>query len=164
MRLLLLLLMFLPGIHFASAPYKANALMLEKSPVAVTNKPVVPATSVHQQTGHKMNFFQRWQWKIIQKKIARKFQREEGKKTSKDTLANIALIAGIAGLPLLFLIPIAGFALLITAIITGILGMSKNDNPKSHRKALIGLIIGAVATGLIIIAVIAFVSGGIYRY
>ncbi len=109
-------------------------------------------------TGRKMNLIERLQWKILQKKF-KKIQAEGN--SSKDTISAISLITGIAGFVTLFLVPIAGFLLLLTAIITGIIGRKNNDNPKSRKKALIGLVLGLVAVGLIFIFAIAY-SGGFY--
>ena len=116
----------------------------------------VSAKEVQQLTGRKMNLVERLRWKIVQKKI-KKIQGDE--KTSKDTLSTIALITGIVGFVLLFFVPVAGLLLLLTAIITGILGRKNNQNQKSRNRALIGLVLGLAAFGLILIFAIAYSSG-----
>ena len=102
---------------------------------------------------------ERLQWKILQKKL-KKTHAEE--KTSKDTLSLIALIAGIAGLALIFFVPIAGFLLLVTAVVTGIIARNSSEDPKSRKKSLIGLVLGLTGIGLIIIALIAYAAVGVY--
>ena len=74
----------------------------------------------------------------------------------------VALIAGIAGLGLIFFLPIAGFVLLLTAIVTGIVARNSTEDPKSRKNALIGLVLGLVGIGLVIIALIAWAAVGVY--
>lgn len=154
MRLLpfLILLCLLSPQLYASARARNNS----GDSVSIPAFARVAVKEKHAYAGSKMNFIQKLQWKIVQKKF-----RKTGfdKATSKDSLATIALIAGVAGFVLLFVVPIAGFVLLLTAIITGILGKKNNENPKSRKKALIGLVLGLVAFGLILAFAIAY-SGG----
>ena len=117
------------------------------------------AKEIQRLTGHKLNLVERLQWKILQKKF-KKTQAKE--KDSKDSLSLIALIAGAAGLVLLFIVPIAGFLLLLTAIVTGIIARNSSNDPKSRKKALIGLVLGLTGIGLIIIALIAYAAVGFY--
>jgi uncharacterized membrane protein HdeD (DUF308 family) len=57
------------------------------------------------------------------------------------------------------LLPIVGFLLLLNAIITGLVARKNNENPRSRKKALIGLILGLVAYALIFVFAIAYAGG-----
>ena len=137
-----------PGAPVSSAGILSNSRLLS-----------LAAKEIQHLTGHKMNLVERLQWKILQKKL-KKTQAKE--KTSKDTLSLIALIAGIGGLGLLFFVPIAGFVLLLTAIVTGIVARNSTEDPKSRKNALIGLVLGLTGIGLIVIALIAYAAVGVY--
>ena len=139
-----------------SLPVKIPIKVASGDSISLTASNSFSANEIQQVTGRKMNLTARLQWKIVQRKLKRIADKE---RTSKDTLATIALVTGIVGFVLLFFVPIAGFLLLLTAIITGILGRKNNPNVKSRNKALIGLVLGLAAFGLILIFAIAY-SGG----
>ena len=162
LRLLLLLMMsglFLQKTNAVTLPVSANKEIVAAAPVPNTGLLSLSAKEIQHLTGHKMNLMERLQWKILQKKL-KKTHAEE--KTSKDTLSVIALIAGIAGLALIFFVPIAGFLLLLTAVVTGIIARNSSDDPKARKKSLIGLVLGLTGIGLIIIALVAYAAVGIY--
>jgi len=164
MRLRLLLLMMvlcllLPTTQAVTLPGNANKAALSAGTAPNSRLPSISAKEIQRLTGHKMNLMERCQWKILNKKL-RKTQAKE--KSSKGTLSIIALIAGIAGLALIFFVPIAGFFLLLTAIVTGIIARNSSDDPKSRKKALIGLVLGLTGIGLVIIALIAYAAVGFY--
>ena len=156
MRLLVLLLMMLPLKHFGSSPYNTNTSISNNVSDSTNITTSLRANKVKFFAERKMNLAERLKWKILQKKLKR--INAEGN-TSKDTVSTIALVTGIAGFVLLFLVPLAGFVLLLTAIITGIIGRKNNENPKSRKKALIGLVLGLLAVGLILIFSIAYAGG-----
>lgn len=161
MRLQLLLLMFmcclfLPKTRAVTIPANTNTA---RSAASVSNTQLLSLSpkEIQRLTGHKMNLMERLQWKKILQKKLRKTHSQE--KNSKDTISSISLLTGIVGFVLLFLFPVGGFLLLLTAIVTGIIGRKNNDNPKSAKKALIGLVLGLAAMGLILIFALAY-SGG----
>ena len=162
LRLLLLMMMFcllLPKINAVTTPVNPGAPVNSASTISNSRLLSLSAKEIQHLTGHKMNLMERLQWKILQKKFKKTQQKE---KTSRDTLSLVALIAGIAGLGLLFLVPIAGFVLLLTAIVTGIVARNSTEDPKSRKNALIGLVLGLVGIGLIVIALIAYAAVGVY--
>lgn len=109
-------------------------------------------------SGYKMNFLHRLQWKWIQKKIKKKMRLAEEVEKNKNTVSTIALICGVGGLVVLFLVPVLGFLMMLTGIVTGAIGMSNNSNKKSRIKALIGLVAGAAGIVLVGAFIIAFAA------
>ena len=164
MRLRLLLLMIvicflLPKTFAITTPIKPNTPVNSAGPISNSRLLSLSAKEIQHLTGHKMNLVERLQWKILQKKLQKKKGKE---KTSKDTLSLVAFIAGIAGLGLLFFVPVAGFILLLTAVVTGIVARNSTEDPKSRKNALIGLVLGLTGIGLIVIALIAYAAVGVY--
>ena len=160
----LLLLIFLFGLLLsktfaANNSFKIAPFNPHVDSLSITRILSLSPQEVKRLTGYKLNLIERLEWKILQKKLKKNLGHPEVKK-SKDTISTIALITGVLGLILLFIVPGVGFILLLIGIITGIIGLNNNDNPKSRRKALIGLIAGIVGVLLTLIALIAFVSGG----
>ena len=159
--LIIFLCLLLPETHALTSPPATITPAAYTDSASIIKITSLSVKEVQRLTGRKMNFLQKLQLKILQKKLKKSLRHEENK-TSKDTISTIALITGIAGLVLLFLVPIAGFLLIITAIITGIIGLNNNDNPKSRTKALIGLVTALAGIALLLIALVIFASGGLF--
>ena len=157
MRLLLLLILLslvTPKMYAATPQANMHTQLSFNDSVSTTDF----SKQTQDFTAQKMNLVQRLQWKILQRKF-KKLLPEVKDQKSKDTLSTIALISGVAGFVFLFLFPIVGFLLLLNAIITGLVARKNNENPKSRKKALIGLILGLVAYGLILVFAIAYAGG-----
>jgi hypothetical protein len=162
LRLLLLMMVLcflLPKTYAVTTPANPGAPVSSAGSISNARLLSLSAKEIQHLTGHKMNLIERLQWKILQKKFKKPQEKE---KTSKNTLSLVALIAGIAGLGLIFFLPIAGFVLLLTAIVTGIVARNSTEDPKSRKNALIGLVLGLVGIGLVIIALIAWAAVGVY--
>ena len=159
MRLLLVLMLLsvlFTKTNAVTVPVTIPVKFASADSMSIAASKSFSAKEIQKRTGGKMNLAARLQWKILQRKLQRIADKE---RTSKDTLSTIALVTGIVGFLLLFFVPIAGFLLLLTAIITGILGRKNKPNTKSRNRALIGLVLGLAAFGLILIFAIAY-SGG----
>lgn len=139
-----------PSGHNSFAPQVDSALLKR----IVSLNP----NEVHRLSRQKMHLVQRIEWKILQRKIKKSVVNED-EKNPKETVAFISLITGLLGLVLIFLFPLLGFPLLLTAIITGIIGMNNNKDSKSRRNAIIGLIAGSLGLLLVTLAIIAFAGG-----
>jgi len=159
MRLLLLfiLMSFQAPKTIAATPQALMHTQFNDS-VSTSDLPNLLSKQMQALTAQKMNLVQRLQWKILQKKF-KKLLPEVKDQKSKDTLSTIALVSGVAGFVLLFLFPLVGFLLLLNAIITGFVARKNNENPKSRKKALIGLILGLVAYALIFVFAIVYAGG-----
>lgn len=107
----------------------------------------------------------------LKQKLVRKALRQYRKHTSeaqstKDTLALISLICGVASVVVLLIPTMSVLALLLSpaAIVMGIVALSKNRNPKSRTQAIIGIITGAIPILLVVLLfflVFALWGGGI---
>jgi len=111
-------------------------------------------------------FSDRLKQKLVRKALRWQHKQHSEKQTTKDTLALISLICGVAGILLLLVPYLSALTLLLApaAIIMGIIALSKNHNPKSRTKAIIGIVAGTVPIILFIVllfVLIAFWGGGI---
>ncbi len=129
---------------------------LPSNSVSILRLTSITPKQVFAAAGYKMNFWQKLQWKLVQKKLKRTAT-EDPQKT-KDTVSTLALISGTSGLVLLFVVPALGFLLMLGGVVMGIIGLNKNLNRKSRTKALIGLIAGSVGIVFVAAIIIAFAS------
>ncbi len=144
--------------YAATSPSGHNSFALHVDSALLKKIISLNQNEIHRLRGHKLHFLQRIEWRILQRKIKKSVVNAD-EKNPKETVAFISLITGLLGLVLIFLIPILGFPLLLTAIITGIIGMNNNKDPKSRRNAIIGLIAGSLGLLLILLALAAFAGG-----
>lgn len=159
--LFILLYFFLPYGNTASFPVIKNKPSVISDSLSLNKILNLSPKDIQRLSGQKMNLIEKLELKIIQKKIKKNLSKADEKK-SKETVSLIALITGILGLILLFIFPPVSFILILTAIITGIIGVNNNSNQKSRTKALIGLICGLVGVGIFIIALVAFATGAFF--
>ena len=152
--LLLVLLASLPKNYAATAPSLpvADSVLIKFASLSPKD--------IQKQTGHRLNLIQKTELKLLQKKIKKRvLSASADQQHKKDVVSTIALIAGVLGIVTLFLVPGVAFVLMLAAIITGIIGISNNPNPKSRTRALIGLIAGIAGILLTLLALIIFLSG-----
>ena len=152
--LLLVLLASLPKNYAATAPSLpvADSVLIKFASLSPKD--------IQKQTGHRLNLIQKTELKLLQKKIKKRvLSASADQQHKKDVVSTIALIAGVLGIVTLFLVPGVAFVLMLAAIITGIIGISNNPNPKSRTRALIGLIAGIAGIILTLLALIIFLSG-----
>lgn len=58
---------------------------------------------------------------------------------NKDTVSTVALICGAGGLVVLFLVPVLGFLMMLTGIVTGAIGMSTIQIKNQEQKPWLAL-------------------------
>jgi uncharacterized cupredoxin-like copper-binding protein len=133
---------------------------------------------IEERTGEKLNFFQKTAVNMLQKKMKKakkkalkKAEKAEkralkGKKAKKDkpagggnTLGLISFIAGLLGFIMLWFgvgaLLLLSLLLGITAIITGAMGIKRDDSPVF---AIIGLVFGILIMVLFLLAIVVIAS------
>jgi len=105
--------------------------------------------------GKKLKWTKRLAFKIVQKSLARKVKKgkidgdlamDDAKAAGGNLYGLLSLIFSVVGL----FIPYVGLAMLIAAVVLGIIGIKRDNNP---TMAIIGLIISALALLLILIVI-----------
>ena len=124
---------------------------IEKTPVFDLKK--IKSKEIERLTGKKLNFLQKIQLKLLQKKLR---QNEDGEMTEKQKKkATWSMILGIASIVLLF-IPFIGILALPAAVLALIFGV-QSVKGNSNSKSIIGIVTGSVTLVLFLIA-LAFVA------
>lgn len=103
-------------------------------------------------TPSHLNFFQRLEWKLLQKRITRQTRGGEGMTEKQRHWATVALITGIASLVLLF-VPYLALVALPAAIVGLIFGI-KSVKGNSNIKGIVGIATSGTTILLFLIAVI----------
>lgn len=105
--------------------------------------------------GKKLKWTERLAFKVVQKNLARKVKKgkidgdlamDDAKAAGGNLYGLLSLIFSVVGL----FIPYVGLALLVAAVVLGIVGIKRDNNP---TMAIIGLIISALALLLILIVI-----------
>ena len=147
--MLLMSTLLQPAFAFVAMPPVQNDI--KPKPIALPVK--ITVKDWEQATGKHLNFIQRLEWKLAQKRI-NKLSYPNGDITEKQRkLGKLSMTLGIAGLVLLFVpyIGIAGLGLGIAAFILGLKSVKGNSN----TPGIIGLIAGSLTLLLTVAAVIA---------
>lgn len=105
--------------------------------------------------GKKLKWTERLAFKVVQKNLARKVKKgkidgdlamEDAKAAGGNLYGLLSLIFSVVGL----FVPYVGLALLVAAVVLGIIGINRDNNP---TMAIIGLVISALALLLILIVI-----------
>jgi hypothetical protein len=163
MKSLFLTLLLLSGFVFVnesaaiqpSLPAEGHALALAQQ-LTVNDFLSFDAKSYRTAEGKKLKWTQRMAFQVMQKNLARKVKK--GKIAGDMTMDEAAGAAGgnLYGLlSLIFavvglFIPYLGLAMLIAALVLGIIGLKRDNNP---TMATIGLVLSAIFLLLIIIVI-----------
>lgn len=159
---LLLLCSLLFTAKAATFPYAAGYPPADSAakPSLLLIQPKAPETAM----GKKLHWYERWQLKILQKKLAKRMQ-DNGRPVSKTikVLSVISLVA--AGLAIATLLAGSGVGLLflLAGIVTGIIGLAGNPNrgEKHRTMAILGIVVSGLMILLIFVAILAW--AGIWK-
>ena len=133
-----------------------------KTPGVSLNKLLTSTPSeIQRLTGKKLNFVERIQLKLFQKKLLKHSPEENGEPTAKQRKqGKISMILGISSIALL-LIPYIGILSIPAAIAALVLGI-KSLKGNSNTQGIVGLITGSVTLFIILIAILIVASGGFW--
>ena len=145
--------LFCLSAYSASAP---SAIYVLPADTATVKPPVkVTPADIERLTGKKLNFFQRLELKLLQKKIRKQIDDPElVAKSLRD--GRRSLIFGILAIVLLF-IPLLGILGIASAVLALVFGF-KSLKYQSNANAIIGTVLGGLVLLLFLIAIAVLVA------
>lgn len=143
---------FCLSAYSASAP--ANVLPADTASI----KPAVTITpaDIQRLTGKKLNWFQKLELKILQKRFKKKIEDDPELVARSLKNGRMSLIFGILAIVLLF-IPVLGILGIASAVLALIFGI-KSLKYRSNANAIIGTVLGGLVLFLFLLAIAVLVA------
>ncbi len=159
--LILIISFYCKPVNAAVAPGDSIITKSIKHNVPLNKLMSSTPAEIEKITGKKLNFVERIQLKLFQKKILKYSPEEGGEPTAKQKKqGKLSMILGISSI-LLLLIPYVGILSIPAAIAAMVLGI-KSIKGNSNTQGIIGLITGSVTLFIILIAILVIASGGFW--